>query len=211
MVYVIIGKNLSAEQLVNLLNKTGNNTQVFKTNQQLIVLKQLVLVPQTLLAIIVLIFSFIALLLADYIAAFKKIGILRLAGESTSHFVWKNTYHDLVTVLMTVGVTMVGAMAYLSWQSLVMPIFIEILLVSVGFFIALIVLAIAFVASTFSVLMTRQPINLLIKGKMPIRGFTAVIVTLQLLTILAAIYAVSTVATAQCDTGEARATRMAKE
>lgn len=197
VVYVIIGKNLSAEQLVNLLNKTGNNTQVFKTNQQLIVLKQLVLVPQILLAIIVLIFSFIALLLADYIAAFKKIGILRLAGESTSHFVWKNTYHDLVSVAIAVGVALIGALAYLSWQSLFMTLFIEILLVSVGFFIALIVLAIAFVASTFSVLMTRQSINLLIKGKMPIRGFTAVIVTLQLLTILAAIYAVSTVATAQ--------------
>lgn len=197
VVYVIIGKNLSANNLVTLLNKSGNNAQVFKTNQQLIVLKQLVLVPQTLLAIIVLMFSFIALLLAEYIAAFKKIGILRLAGESTRHFVWQNVYRDLVTVVIVFGFAVFGFLAYLSWQSLLMPIFIEIALVSIGFFTALITLAIAFVAGIFLLLMTKQPINLLIKGKMPIHGFTVVIVMLQLLTILAAIYAVSTVATAQ--------------
>lgn len=197
VVYVIIGKSLSANSLVNLLNKSGNNAQVFKTNQQLIVLKQVMLVPQTLLAIIVLMFSFIALLLADYISAFKKIGILRLAGEPIRRFVWQNVYYDLIAVLIALGVAIIGLLTYLSCQSLLMPIFIEIVFVSVGFFTALITLAIAFVASIFLLLMTKQPINLLIKGKMPIRGFTVVIVILQLLTILAAIYAVSTVATAQ--------------
>lgn len=197
VIYVIVGKGLTAQGLVAELNSLGNTANAFNTNQQIIILKQLILVPQTLLAITVLLFTFISLLVADYVSAFKKIGIHRLSGESISQFVTKNMWYDFGNVLVALTVSSVTALVYLALNSMLPLLYIEILLLTLLFFTGILILAIIFVSIMIFVVIKQQPINLLIKGKIPIRSVTAFIILLQLLSIIIAVFSVTSISGAE--------------
>lgn len=193
VIYVIVGKGLTAQKLATKLNHLGNTTNAFNTNQQIIILKQLILVPQTLLVIIVLLFTFMSLLVADYVSAFKKISIHRLSGESTSQFVLKNIWYDFKNVLMAVMVSSVAALIYLVINDILSLLYIEILLITLLFFAGILTLTIIFVSIMIFVVIKQQPINLLIKGKMPIRSITVFIVLLQILSIIITVFSVAAI------------------
>jgi putative ABC transport system permease protein len=197
VIYVIIGKGLTAKTLANELNRKGNNAHAYQTNYQLIVLKQLVIVPQTLLAILVLLFTFISLLVADYVAELKKIGVRRLAGESVPNFIFRNLGLDSFHILQASLLSIAGALTYLALNAMLGLLYIEIIALTISVLACLLLLIVGFVSLVIFIIIKNQPIHLLIKGKIPIRGLTLFIVSLQIFSVLTAVYAVANLSTAE--------------
>jgi putative ABC transport system permease protein len=191
VLYIILSGKLNASELSDQLNQKGNTAHPFSNAQQLVLLKQMLFVPQSFITLSVLLIAFSTLILSIYISLIKKNGILRLSGYSSKAFIWQLFRKDLLylTLLLLLSVVVLNLLFLGSklWTLLNF----EISLVSLFILWGLLVATEAFISMLTGYIFSKQAIGLAIKGKAPLKGILVLNAFLQVISILSIVLAVS--------------------
>ncbi|WP_282799174.1 hypothetical protein [Lactococcus lactis] len=189
-VYVIVKGNLTTQQLVKELNHLGNKATVFPTEHMFILITLLLSIPQGLMILLVIIFAFISLILAEYISKIRTIGVKRLAGKGKHNLAFKGVSSDLLFLMSITIVSMIGIAIFLNILGFFTLECFLIVTVPVVFWV-LLISGINFLMSYFFYYtLQHQPINLSLKGKAPMRIILILVVLIQSLSVISVIYSV---------------------
>ncbi|MGM9886914.1 MAG: DUF1430 domain-containing protein [Lactococcus sp.] len=189
--YVVVGKGYTAIQAVSDLDKTGTQAVAFTLDNTFIVFSYFIAEPPLWYIFLILLFIYITLLLAEYISVIKKTGIERLAGYSRKRLAFKTMYSNIVvTVGITLLFTVLGSLYIFSIANVSFQ-FVKTILTPIAAWGLLLVLVTLFIAWLAYISFQRQPINLAVKGKAPLKVLTGVMITFQMLTLFASMASLS--------------------
>ncbi|MQW22924.1 MULTISPECIES: DUF1430 domain-containing protein [unclassified Lactococcus] len=189
--YVVVGKGYTARQAATDLSKLGNQVSAFSLDNSFTILKEFIATPSLWFIFLVLLFIYIALLLAEYISVIKKTGIERLSGYSRKNLAFKTIRSNIVFVLVTIVLcTGLGSLYFLITANLSLQ-YIQTIFTPIAAWGLLLVLVTLFIAWLAYISFQRQPINLAVKGKAPLKVLTGVMITFQMLTLFVSIASLS--------------------
>lgn len=189
--YVVVGKGYTAKQAVLDLDKSGNHALSFSLDNTFTVLRYFISEPPLWYIFLILLFIYITLLLAEYVSVIKKTGIERLAGYSRKRLAFKTMYSNIVvTVGITLLFTVLGSLYIFSIANVSFQ-FVKTILTPIAAWGLLLVLVTLFIAWLAYISFQRQPINLAVKGKAPLKVLTGVMITFQMLTLFASMDSLS--------------------
>lgn len=189
-VYVVVKSDKSVEELAVQLQAKQNTVRVIRTNYKIVLLILLFLAPQSLMVVFVLLTAFTSLILAEYIAQIKAIGIRRISGESKHSIAMKQTYHDSIFLLGLVAITVLGTIGGLFSLNVFSVQALWVILTPMCIVFVLLLGLNVLLSHIFYYILQKQPIILSIKGKAPMKMISVIVLCTQLLTLFSVMYSV---------------------
>ncbi|MDR0299486.1 MAG: DUF1430 domain-containing protein [Streptococcaceae bacterium] len=192
VLYILLdsSKQGSTQEIVNELNSAGNETQVWPNNWDFALLQNF-LNPILAIGVIIVLSAYIALILSNQISRLKAMGIYRLGGLGKTKLAFLGIRGESLFIAGTASIFFLISLFYLEFFKLANFQVFKILVISFSFFAILFILVNLILSSLIFYILQHQAINLSIKGKLPMRTISFVIVFFQAFSILASMFSVT--------------------
>ncbi|MFV0556060.1 MAG: DUF1430 domain-containing protein [Lactovum sp.] len=202
VLYFILGDGLSGQELVEFLNQKGNEAIIYRSNWHLSSINMLFIYPSLALGLFLIVLALMSLIFAEKVSEFKRLGVERLSGLSNWKIAFKDSRSNFNFLVLSSLLLSFLAYAYLFLNNLSNRLYFEIILVSIT--LAFFMLALNNLISIFIIyfILKNQNIHQAIKGYVPVKLLTFVILFVQLLSVIGLVFSLSSVLNSQVQINE---------
>lgn len=184
VLYVLIGNGISVKNVVQELNAKGNQTEVFDNNWSFALANNFL---KSILAVgvLILLASYAALLLAEFVEGIKRSGIYRISGNSKHNLAFRGILSESTFIFGSMFLMGAGSYLYLFLNGYVSKQVLELITVTFLIWALILFVSYAFLSLVIFYVLQHQTIDLSIKGKAPMKAVVIMVVVFQLFSIIA--------------------------
>lgn len=187
VIYVIVGNGISLENIVKHLNDKGNKVEIFDNDWRFVFLGNF-FKPTLAIGVVILLATYCALIMSEFVGEIKRFGIYRLAGRGKHTLAFQGIITEAIVIFGEMLVGFILSIFFLNLNSYLFKQVLEMILFTFVGFSLLLLVTYSLLSVVVFYTVQHQSINLSIKGKAPLKSVIIVIIVFQIFSITSSMF-----------------------